>query len=94
MPAGKYVRAPAWQRNTKPYPETPKPALVPVPTGRRIGNDPMADEVLIRAHIHIDAGCVVDLMITGTATEAGKARLIRIIELAMDVHIIAGHEEG
>lgn len=89
MPAGKHVRLPAWQRGVKAYPDTPKPDVVPVPTGRRAQfvDDTIGVDVLIKAHIHIDTECVVELTIRGTATEAGKARLIRIIELAMDVHV-------
>jgi hypothetical protein len=77
---------PPWTTHRKPYPTRPKPDVAPAPTGH-ITDETIGDDVLIRAHIHIDTECVVDLTITGTATEEGKARLIRIIELAMDIHI-------
>lgn len=75
----------------------PRPDRPPVPTNRPIAikERSVGDDVLMSAHVHIDTQCVVDLTITGRATVAGKARLIRMIELAMDVHIQqdAAHQE-
>lgn len=41
------------------------------------------DRILIRAYLALDDDCIVDLTITGTPTTEGKARLFRLIELAM-----------